>query len=90
MNVQLSAELQGHVQGVGFRYSTREIASQFAVTGYVKNNPDGTVSLVAEGEKKELQALLKAVQDRFASNIGDTNLNWYPASGNYQKFDIAY
>ena len=39
----------GHVQGVGFRYTTRSVASRFAVTGYVRNLPDGRVELVAEG-----------------------------------------
>ena len=39
----------GRVQGVGFRYTVRMVASRFAVTGFVKNLPDGRVQLVAEG-----------------------------------------
>ena len=36
----------GHVQGVGFRYTTTNIAARFAVAGYVQNMPDGSVRVV--------------------------------------------
>ncbi|MBL8829940.1 MAG: acylphosphatase, partial [Planctomycetaceae bacterium] len=39
----------GRVQGVGFRVTTRSIAQRFAVTGWVRNLPDGSVELLAEG-----------------------------------------
>ena len=44
---------RGRVQGVGFRYTVRGVASGFAVTGYVKNLPDGRVLVVAEGLSQE-------------------------------------
>jgi acylphosphatase len=47
----------GHVQGVGFRYSVKQIASGFDVTGYVRNLPDGQVELWIQGEKEELAAM---------------------------------
>ena len=51
----ITATFRGTVQGVGFRYTVRQIAAEFAVTGYVKNLPDGTVEMVAEGEIRELK-----------------------------------
>jgi acylphosphatase len=47
----------GHVQGVGFRYSIKQIASGFDVTGYVCNLPDGQVELWIQGDKPELLAM---------------------------------
>ena len=59
----------GTVQGVGFRYAAQELASKFAVTGYVRNLPDGRVELVAEGERDQVEGLLNAVARRMAGYI---------------------
>jgi acylphosphatase len=54
----------GRVQGVGFRYTTKKIAAEFDVTGWVHNLPDGRVELVAIAEdEEELQAFLTEVQE---------------------------
>ncbi len=47
----------GRVQGVYFRDSTREQAEKLGLTGFVKNEPDGSVLIEAEGEEEDLQAL---------------------------------
>ena len=52
---------EGNVQGVGFRYSVRQIAKGFDVTGWVKNLPDGRVELQANAEPSELAAFLEAI-----------------------------
>ncbi|HEY1052851.1 MAG TPA: acylphosphatase [Prosthecobacter sp.] len=58
----------GRVQGVGFRYSTKQIASGFDVTGWVKNLPDGRVELFAQAsDTDELEAFLEDIQQ---SNLG--------------------
>lgn len=58
----------GRVQGVGFRYSTKQIASGFEVTGSVKNLPDGRVELLAcAQDAEELEAFLAAIDE---SNLG--------------------
>ncbi len=55
---QIQAVVQGVVQGVGFRYHTRQIAQQLGVKGFVRNQPDGTVEIVAVGTNDQLNALL--------------------------------
>ncbi len=53
---------EGRVQGVGFRATTRGLAGGFAVRGWVKNEADGSVSLIATGESGEVEAFLAAVR----------------------------
>lgn len=57
MNRQLKFSISGRVQGVGFRAATRRRARQLGLTGWVKNEPDGTVKVVAEGPEEKLDQL---------------------------------
>lgn len=59
----------GRVQGVGFRLTTTHIARGFAVDGYVKNMPNGTVEMVVCCESAVLDEFLKAVEDVFRGHI---------------------
>lgn len=59
----LLVSYQGRVQGVGFRAITRRIAADFSVRGWVKNEADGSVSLIATAEPAELDAFLRAIRD---------------------------
>ena len=52
---------EGNVQGVGFRWSVRNIAKGFDVTGSVRNLPDGRVELLTTGEEDEVRAFLDAI-----------------------------
>jgi acylphosphatase len=59
----------GTVQGVGFRMTTRRIATQFAVGGYVRNLADGRVEVVVAGETEEIGRFLAAVAERMAGCV---------------------
>jgi acylphosphatase len=52
---------EGNVQGVGFRYSVRQIAKGFDITGSIRNLRDGRVELLAAGEEDEVRAFLEAI-----------------------------
>ena len=54
---------EGHVQGVGFRYTVRQLAKGYDVTGWVRNLPDGRVELLAGGEPEEVNAFLQAIAE---------------------------
>jgi acylphosphatase len=80
----------GRVQGVGFRYTARSIARQFAVTGYVKNLSDGRVELVVEGQAEEIRALLRSIQMEMGHYIRDTCETVSAATCGYTGFDVRY
>lgn len=48
----------GRVQGVGFRFLSRYIALDLGLTGFIRNLPDGTVEMEAQGEEEKIQMLL--------------------------------
>jgi acylphosphatase len=80
----------GHVQGVGFRYTTHSIARNHEVTGYVRNLPDGRVELVAEGNRHQTDAFLKAIRDRLSNHIRDERNDIGPATGEFTTFEIRH
>jgi acylphosphatase len=80
----------GRVQGVGFRMTTEQVARRFAVTGFVKNLPDGRVEVVAEGEPQELDRFEAAVADAMAGHITHTDRRESPARGDCPDFRITH
>jgi acylphosphatase len=78
----------GHVQGVGFRFTTRQIAKEFEVTGFVKNLPDGRVQLEAEGQPAEVQAFVSAVEERMHGLIRKVERQGKSRPPTFQGFDI--
>ena len=80
----------GRVQGVGFRYTARWVALGFEVTGTVGNLPDGRVELVAEGERTELEAFRKAIQDSEVGGlVRHEDVVWGAARGGFLGFEIS-
>ena len=53
---------EGNVQGVGFRWTVRNIAKGFDVTGWVRNLPDGRVEMQVNGEEDEVRAFLDGIK----------------------------
>lgn len=79
----------GHVQGVGFRYTAKTVATGFEVTGTVRNLPDGRVELIAEGRRAELDAFRAALGDAgLAGFIRDEKVDWADAKNEFRGFEI--
>lgn len=86
---RLTVFYSGHVQGVGFRHTTRQVAEGFDVCGTVRNLPDGRVELVAEGARSELEEFRQAIRDAgIGPMIRDEAVLWSDARGDLRGFQI--
>lgn len=66
--MELRAKVYGQVHRVGFRATTVEFAHELHLKGFVRNCSDGTVEIVAQGEKQALEELLAKLQSVFTIN----------------------
>jgi acylphosphatase len=88
---RLHAVVRGDVQGVGFRYFVQRRARDLGLRGWVRNNDDGTVELVAEGDRPKLEQLERAVKEGpRASHVDQVDARWSAATGNLQGFDLSW
>jgi acylphosphatase len=79
----------GRVQGVGFRYSAKALATGFDVTGTVRNLPDGRVELVIEGTRAELEEFRNAVHSsELGGLIRQEEISWSNAKNEFRGFEI--
>lgn len=88
--VRWTVLFSGRVQGVGFRFTTERLARGFAVTGYVRNLPDGRVELVVEGSPREVRGLVDAVEKAMAGYIRDRQMTNSSAGGTFSDFSTRF
>jgi acylphosphatase len=87
---QMRILYSGRVQGVGFRYTVKTVATGFEVTGTVRNLPDGRVELVAEGSSEELAAFRAAIPEAGLDGfIRDEAASWGEAQNSFRGFEIV-
>jgi acylphosphatase len=86
---RLHTIVEGHVQGVGFRAFVLEHALELGLTGWVRNRWDGTVEVMAEGSKMELEKLLAALR-RGPSSYTSSGVHpeWLDATGEFTRFQV--
>jgi acylphosphatase len=82
---------EGRVQGVGFRYTARQIAKGYDVVGWVKNLSDGRVELQVSGEADDVRAFLDAIgESELASLIRNAEEHTIPPLTGASGFSIAF
>lgn len=81
---------EGLVQGVGFRYTVKDLARGFDVCGNVKNLADGSVELIAMGEPTELDSFIReiVVESPVAHHIKNHTSETVPLLKNCAGFHI--
>ncbi len=81
--------IHGTVQGVSFRSDARFVAKNLQLTGWVRNNANGTVEINAEGEEDKLKELYRWCQ-RGSRNaqVEKTECEWQPATKEFKQFVV--
>lgn len=91
MQKRLECMVSGRVQLVMFRDFTQRKARGLGLVGTVKNNPDGSVSVVAEGDEEALKKFLVVIhKGPTLSRVECVEQKWLQSLGEYKKFDILY
>ena len=88
MAIQWEVIYSGRVQSVGFRATVLHFARKYRVTGFVRNQRDGTVELVVEGLEAEIEALLADIRERFNRNLTGESSHRSEPKGEYTGFEI--
>lgn len=85
------AIVYGYVQGVFFRAFVARRANELRLTGYVRNSPEGTVEVLVEGERKQLEKLVDYLKvGPPAARVEKVITNWSEYTGGYSDFSIRY
>lgn len=85
----LHAFIEGHVQGVGFRYFVKENADKLHLTGWVRNRYDGSVEVMAEGSQDALGQLLDVLHSGPSRSIvTNVKVDWSHTLGQYKQFSF--
>ncbi len=86
----VKALIYGRVQGIGFRFFTRERAKRLELTGFVRNLLDGgTVEVTAEGEKDRLENLVAFLRaGPPGARVERVEVDWSEYTGQYDDFSV--
>lgn len=81
--------VKGLVQGVGFRYFVLRKANELNIKGYVKNQMDGTVLTVVEGDKSKIEALFNYLKiGPMHADVRDIKIGWRCFVGEFSNFEV--
>lgn len=91
MGERLYAVVRGYVQGVGFRAFVAREGRRLGLAGSVRNRADGTVEVVAEGDRRELEELLGALRrGPNEAEVQHVDAHWRAARGGLSGFQITF
>lgn len=90
-SVAAELKVRGVVQGVGYRYFCYRSALNLNLTGWARNNPDGSVGAWVEGERGAVEQFIDDIKagPRHAA-VTDVQVNWKEFTGKFSGFDITY
>ena len=90
MQFRVRILISGLVQGVFFRREIADLASQRGVTGWVRNLPDGSVEVVAEGDKEELDRVVEFCRiGPSRARVKNVGVDWLDFRGEFRGFRIT-
>ena len=88
-SARVTYRARGVVQGVGFRYFMRREAVRLDLTGWVANQPDGSIEAVAEGAANALERFTEVLSvGPPGAEVTETDVRWGPPTGEFVGFAI--
>jgi acylphosphatase len=79
------------VQGVGFRYFVLNAARTAGLVGFVKNLRDGSVEILAEGPREELERFARDVSEGPRRGlVRDVQFTWAESTGEFESFEVSF
>ncbi len=88
---QATIRVSGVVQGVYYRYSTKQKADELGLSGFVRNLPDGSVEAVTEGREEDVKSLIEwCKQGPRGARVDRVDVEWDEPSVRFADFSIRY
>ena len=82
---------RGRVQGVFYRATAQNKAKELLLNGWVKNKADGSVEMIVEGEKSNIEQFIEwAKQGSAPARVSELEVKWEEFSGKFNDFHIEY
>jgi acylphosphatase len=91
MNELRIIRVHGKVQGVGFRFYATRVARRLGLTGWIRNQRDGTVDAAVEGESEKIDEWIEEIREgpRYAE-VTSIEQETRPAQGKFTEFDVMF
>ena len=80
----------GRVQGIGFRFTALNVANRYQLTGLVRNLPDGTVEVVAQGNPDDIDDCIRDIEKSFDGYVRETKVEDVPFNPQYKDFKLTF
>ena len=80
----------GHVQGVGFRFTAHRMATNHQLVGFVRNLPDGSVEIVAQGAAQDIDDCIADINESFTGYVREVVVNDIPPDPRHTSFKITF
>ena len=88
---RLMVRILGRVQGIFFRAFAQEKAQTLGLVGWIKNEPSGSVLVIAEGKKEDLENFLKLLKKGpDSAEVSEVTTKWEKPTGEFDRFEIRY
>ena len=89
ISVAAKIRIIGHVQRVGYRYFAQHWAEDFGLGGWVKNQQDGSVYLVAEGKKDKIEKLVRELKEGpRTARVDEVKVEWTVFENKFRNFQV--
>lgn len=81
----------GRVQGVAYRFYAEKCAARLAITGWVRNLPDGRVEVLAEGSDEHIETFLELLKEGPSlAQVATFDVRREPATGEFRDFRVVF